>query len=145
MRWLAFTFAMMVVALGARAETPEGYRISPREVREAVRATVEGQLLAFENEDFGAAYTFAARGIRRQFSAEVFAAMIRRGYPALVRHARREIGLVRDNREGRAFVDATVFEARGQVARFRYQLALEGTSWRVEGVLPIRADTRGDV
>ncbi len=145
LRGLAFTLAMLVAALAVRAETPEGWRISPREIREGVRATVEGQLAAFERENFSAAYGFAAQGIRRQFSAAVFAEMIRRGYPALVRHARREIGLVRDNREGRAFVDVTVFDARGKAARFRYQLVEERDGWRVEGVLPIRAQTRGEV
>ena len=145
-RWVAFAWAMLAVAtLGARAETPEGYRISPREIREAVRATVDGQLAAFEQENFEAAYAFAARGIRRQFSAAVFAEMIRRGYPALVRHARRDVGIVRDNRDGRAFVDVTVFDARGRAARFRYQLVEERDGWRVEGVLPIRAETRGEV
>lgn len=144
-RAVAFALAMLTVAVAGRAETPEGYRISPRDIRESVRAAVDGQLAAFETESLDAAYSFAARGIRRQFSADVFAEMIRRGYPALLRHARRDLGIVRDNRAGRAMVDVTVFDARGTPARFRYQLAEEREGWRVEGVLPIRAATRGEV
>ena len=135
---------VLLGALGLRAQEAAPAQLSAREVRDAVRTVVNAQLDALQQNRVEDAYAFAARGIRRQFPAPVFAAMIRRGYPALVAHARRDLGVVRDDRAGRAFVDVTVFDAKGRAARFRYQLVLERDAWRVEGVLPLRPAPRGD-
>lgn len=135
---------VLLGALGLRAQEAEPARLSPREIREAVRAVVSGQLDALQAGRFDEAYAYAARGIRRQFPAPVFAEMLRRGYPALIGHSRRDLGLVRDDRAGRAYVDVTVFDTKDRAVRFRYQLVLERDAWRVEGVLPLRPAPRGD-
>ncbi|MBA4136105.1 MAG: hypothetical protein C0518_02170 [Opitutus sp.] len=148
MRGVAFTllgFAVLFAALGfATEETRRGGRLSPREIRDGVRSTVEGQLGALRAGKLAIAYEFAARGLRRQFSAEVFAEMIRRGYPALVEHTRAEFGLVRDDGAGRAALDVTVFDGRDRPARFHYQLVQERAGWRIEGVIATRPPARGD-
>jgi hypothetical protein len=141
---LAFAIAgLPAVRLGAQAD--DGFRIAPRAVREAVRATVEDQLAAFRAEDFARAYGLAARGLRRQFREEVFAEMIRRGYPALLVHRRAELGLVRDNRAGRARVEVAVSDARGRTERLLYQLVEEDAGWRVEGVVNLPPARPGDI
>lgn len=148
MRAVAFTLLLLasffaVRGFGAEEQRPSG-RISPREIREGVRTTVEGQLGALRANRFEIAYEYAARGIRRQFSAAVFAEMLRRGYPALLEHKRAELGLVRDNGDGRAVVDVDVFDGAAKLARYRYQLVLERGGWRIEGVVLVRPAARGD-
>ncbi len=141
---LAFAVAgLAAVRLGAQAD--DGFRIAPRPVREAVRATVEDQLAAFRAGDFDRAYGLAARALRRQFRAEVFAEMIRRGYPSLPGHRRAEVGLVRDNRQGRARVEVAVTDARGRTERLLYQLVEEDAGWRVEGVVALPPARPGDI
>jgi hypothetical protein len=132
------------LAVAVSGQEASGGRVAGREVRDAVRAVVEDQLTALQKEDFAAAYRHAALGLRQQFRAEVFEAMIRRGYPALLAHRRSDLGIVRETREGRAFVDVTVFDARDRATRFRYHLVREGGEWRVEGVIGLRAAPRGD-
>jgi acyl-CoA reductase-like NAD-dependent aldehyde dehydrogenase len=111
------------------------WRPSPRDIREPVRAVVVAQLAALQQADFAAAYAQAAAALRRQFPPDVFAAMIRRGYPGLLRHQRAEPGLVRDDQRGRAWVDVTVTPAHGDEQYFRYWLVREAGEWRVEGVV----------
>lgn len=143
--WRAL-FLLCCLGFSAAAPAQEGPagRVASREVRDAVRAVVESQLTALQKEDFATAYRHAAFGLRQQFRAEVFEAMIRRGYAPLLAHQRRELGIVRETREGRAFVDVDVFDARDRVTRFRYHLVREGSEWRVEGVIGLRPAPRGD-
>jgi hypothetical protein len=141
---LAFAVAgLAAVRLGAQDD--EGFRLAPRAVRDAARATVAGQLDAFRAGDFGRAYGLAARGIRRQFREEVFAEMIRRGYPALPDHRRADLGVVRDNREGRARVEVTLTDGDGRTGRLLYQLVEEDAGWRVEGVVTLPPARPGDI
>lgn len=141
---LGCLLAVTPLAASERATDAE-WRLSERAVREAVRATVSAQLAALQREDFSAAYAWAAEGIRRQFTEPVFAAMIRRGYPELLRHESAELGVVRDSGDGRASVVATVRPERGPGVRYRYLLQLEEGRWRVAGVLvDERPPERGD-
>lgn len=52
----------------------------------AIRAVVEAQLAAFEQDDASAAFAFASPGIRRVFETpEVFLGMVRQIYPVVYR------------------------------------------------------------
>lgn len=136
MRALALAFLAVGFATAvAASERGDVWRLSPIPVRDAVRATVEGQLRALRAEKFGEAYEFAASGIRRQFTAPVFAAMIRRGYPMLLRHRRFEAGLVRDDRERHAQVTYTLYDSAVEARYFRYTLVSENGRWLIEAVV----------
>jgi hypothetical protein len=141
--WIGWLMAV-VSAIASPAAEP-AWRISPRETRDAARTTVGAQLAALKVGDLAKAYTFASTGIRRQFSLEVFAAMIRRGYPALLRQASAEIGIVRDDRGDRARVEVTVTDRLGRTMAFRYFLLREDDGWKVEGVLGDERPKAGDV
>lgn len=123
-----------------RAEDAPALRLSPRPVRDAVRATVEGQLAAIRAGKWDDAYQFAAAAIQRQFPPPVFAAMLRRGYPALVGHRRFEAGVVRDDRARRAEVVYVVFDARDGAKAFRFSLIAEDGRWRITGVVADSAE-----
>ncbi|MBX3736658.1 MAG: DUF4864 domain-containing protein [Candidatus Didemnitutus sp.] len=124
----------------AQADDAPAWRLSSKPVRDAVRATVEGQLDAIRAGKFDEAYRFAASGIQRQFSPAVFAAMLRRGYPAVVAHRRFELGVVRDDRGGRAQVVCVVFDAKNAGKAFRYSLVAEEGRWRIAGVVADSAE-----
>jgi hypothetical protein len=126
------------------AAEPE-MRLSPKKVRDEVRAVVEAQLAALRTGDFATAYDFAARGIRRQFDVPLFAAMIRRGYPALLKPGQAEIGLVRDDGEGTAQVSVTIIDSQKRSTVYRYWLVQEGEAWRINGVAIEQRPPRGDI
>ncbi|MBI2514021.1 MAG: DUF4864 domain-containing protein [Opitutae bacterium] len=137
---VAFLGIWLATATAGAPERAESWRLSPAETRDAVRATVAAQLQALRAGKFDAAYALAASGIRRQFTAPGFAAMLRRGYPALLEHRRFEAGLVRGDRERHAQVTFTVYDAADTAKDYRYTLVNEDGRWLIEGVVAGRAE-----
>jgi Domain of unknown function (DUF4864) len=133
-------FGLMAVAAAAEPEM----RLSPKKVRDEVRATVEGQLAALANGDFGAAYEFAATGIRRQFEEPVFALMIKRGFAPLLRPDKKDLGVVRDDGEGTAQIVVTVTDRQKRSTVYRYWLVQEEDVWRIAGVVLEQKPPSGD-
>ena len=127
----------------AGAAEPE-LRLSPKKIRDEVRAVVEAQLAALRTGDFETAYDFAAAGIRRQFDARLFAAMIKRGYPALLRPGQSDLGVVRDNGEGLAQILVTMTDRQNRSTVYRYILDKEEAGWRINGVVLEQRPPRGD-
>jgi len=144
-RQLAGGLALFLGLLAGAGAAPGDWRVSPREVREEVKAVAVDQLRAFQREDFAAARALAATAIRQQFRPAVYERMIRRGYAELVGHARAEVGVVRDDGQGLALVPVIVHGGDGKVARFRYHLLREEGAWRVTGVLPEPRAPKGDL
>jgi ABC-type transporter MlaC component len=140
MRALVLLALVAAAAIGVTAAEGESWRLSPKPIRDAVRATVDGQLRALRAEKFSEAYDYAAEGIRRQFTPEVFAAMIRRGYPRLVRHRSAEGGVVHDDGQDAATVVYSVTAATGETVDFRYTLRRESGRWRIAGVVRAERD-----
>jgi hypothetical protein len=147
--WLGRVAARLLVAVClvagvvATAAEPE-MRLSSKKVRDEVRAVVEAQLAALRSGDFGTAYDFAARAIRRQFDERMFELMIKRGYAPLVRPGKTELGVVRDEGERIAQVGVTVTDARNRSTVYRYWLVKEGENWRINGVVLEQRPPRGD-
>ncbi len=140
---------LLVAGLAGSIRAQGGYgddwRVGTKALREAVCNTLEGQLRALRQRDFDKAYDLAAESIKARFTPAVFAAMIRRGYPALLRHVREEPGVVREDGAGHAVVVVTVIDQLNQRTNFRYILVDEESGWRIEGVVaegrPPPADT----
>ena len=130
-----FLALMFLGAWVGPAATSDDWRRSPKSVREAVRATVEGQLAAIREDNFVKAYDFASQGIRARFAPAVFAAMIRRGYPALVRHTQADVGSVRDYEYHRAVVSVTVSDRLDRRKSYRYLMIEEAGALRIDGVV----------
>jgi len=137
-------FVLLGLLAGAVAAEPE-MRLSPKKVRDEVRAVVEAQLAALQAGDFVTAYDFAARGIRRQFDERLFAAMIKRGYAPLLKPVTTELGLVRDDGEGAAHVNVTAIDRQKRSTVYRYWLVKEGEAWRISGVMLEQRPPRGDI
>lgn len=140
--WLICLFGGAVISMAAPGDD---WRRSPKPVREAARAAVEGQLGAIRENDLAKAYGFASAGIRARFTQEVFAAMIRRGYPALMQHKQAEVGAVRDDGKHRAFVSVAVFDGHNHRTDFRYNLVEEEAGWKIDGVVSEVVSPRGEI
>ncbi|WP_438480037.1 DUF4864 domain-containing protein [Oleiharenicola lentus] len=143
-RWLYWMLCALVWATSVGAAEKES-RVSPKKIRDEVRVVVEGQLAALREEDFATAYDYAALGIKRQFNERVFAAMIRRGYPSLLRHQAFDVGIVRDNSQGEAQVAVTVTDALQRNTYYRYWLVEEEAGWRIAGVVLEQKPARGSI
>lgn len=137
-------FLLLGLLAGAPAAEPE-MRLSPKPVRDEVRAVVEAQLAALQTGDFATAYDFAARGIRRQFDERLFAVMIKRGYAPLLRPDKTDLGVVRDDGEVTARIGVTVTDRQNRSTVYRYWLVKEGDAWRISGVVLEQRPPRGDI
>ncbi len=140
MRWIraiVLIGALVVAATRLAAQTDsENWRVSTKSIREGVLGTVEAQLRAIREKDFAKAYSYAAVEIKQRFTLPVFTAMLRRGYPALLRQKEAEPGGVRDDGDGHAVVVVTVIDQLDQRTNYRYFLLREDDTWRIEGVVP---------
>lgn len=100
----------------------------------AVRAVIEGQLDAFAADDAERAYSYASAAIRTQFAdAATFMAMVRSGYPMVVRPA--TVTFFQPVR-----VDDTVLQKlqlrdrAGRLWQATYQLEQQArVGWRING------------
>ncbi len=137
-------FLLLGLLAGAVAAEPE-MRLSPKKVRDEVRAVVEAQLAALQAGDFAAAYELAARGIRRQFDERLFTVMIKRGYAPLLRPDQTDLGVVRDDGEGTAQIGVTVSDRQNRSTVYRYWLVKEGDARRITGAVLQQRAPRGDI
>lgn len=85
--WTRRTFACLFLLCLARPPTARAAALAEMDAR-AIRRTVEAQLEAFAAGDAAGAYAFASAEIQAQFGdADTFMAMVRRGYPMVIRPA----------------------------------------------------------
>jgi len=140
--WFSLFFCLTFAV--ARAEETE-LRLSPKKIRDAVHAVVEAQLAALRKGDFPAAYELASAGIKEQFDAQLFALMIRRGYPLLQQAKEADLGVVRDKDGESAQVTVSVLDGKKRSVVYRYWLVLEEAGWRINGVTLEQRPPRGDI
>jgi hypothetical protein len=104
-------------------------------------AVVEQQLAAFRVADYSSAYRQAASGVQQKFTAPQYEAIIRREFADMFGAQHIEFGSVKVN--GSAAVVQVFFRgADGSVRSFLYSLIAEGGSWKINGVQPIRTESR---
>jgi Domain of unknown function (DUF4864) len=107
--------------------------LAERDAR-AVRAVIEAQLAAFAADDAERAYSYASAAIRAQFpDAAAFMAMVRGGYPMVVRPASVTFFQARSG-DGVVLQDVQMRDNAGRLWRATYQLAQQaGDGWRING------------
>lgn len=142
-RLIGIALLLAACLAGVRGAEPE-MRLSPKKVRDEVRAVVEAQLAALRSGDFAAAYDFAARPIRRQFDVRMFALLLKRGYASLLKPGPVDVGFVRDDGADTAEVVVTVTDGQKRATVYRYWLIKEGTNWRIAGVVLEQRPPHGD-
>lgn len=100
-----------------------------------IQTVVRQQMIAFNQDDYPTAYTFASESIRRRFSKERFETMVKSGYPQIAKShlvSFGEITLSEDKQAAVARVHVTGKDHVTVIAR--YQLLLEENGWKIGGV-----------
>lgn len=104
----------------------------------AVRTVIEAQLNAFAADDAERAYAFASAGIRSQFTdAATFMAMVRSGYPMVVRPA--SVTFFQPSLQGGTVLQKVQLRDRaGRLWQATYQLEQQaGVGWRIGGCVVV--------
>ncbi len=103
-------------------------------VRTELKSIIEQQLAAFRADDYAAAYAFAHPGIQAQFAASEFAKMVRAQYPQIASSTGAEFLSIIDD-GAKAAVAVKVTGTDGGTIEYQYLLELDGSDWRIAGVI----------
>jgi hypothetical protein len=109
----------------------------------AVRAVVQGQLDALASDDARKAFSFASPQIRQQFGdAATFLAMVRQGYPMVIRPA--AVSYFKpEARDGAVWQVLQLRDPSGKLWRAVYELRLQPDKhWRINGCTVVPDDER---
>jgi len=106
-------------------------------VRKELTNVIESQPVAFRQEDYEKAYTFAAAGIQKQFSRDKFEKMVKNDYPVIANSKSVRFGLIMDNGK-EAVVIANLRGNGKQSAQYQYVLVFQDSKWRINGVFEVK-------
>jgi hypothetical protein len=131
-----FVCALFLMATSLVTAADEGAAPSELAIDEVheVRATVEGQLKALAKGDAALAFSYAAPELQRQFQdAATFNAMVRNGYPMMIRPA--SVSFDRPELEDGVVIQAVRFrDGDGRYWRAFYQMKRQPDKrWRIGG------------
>jgi hypothetical protein len=133
MRTLLMGLAVAVSLAGA---APAQDALAPNP---AIQGTIQGQIDAFLQDDFGAAFEFASPGIRNTFrTPQNFGAMVQKGYPMVWRPSDVEFGPLRE-RDGALWQQVLIRDEAGKSFVVEYRMQNVDGEWRISGVRVIPA------
>jgi hypothetical protein len=131
MRRLILAAAIAMLPLTAAAEP------------DALQGVIEGQIAAFQSDDFETAFTFAAPGIQGMFrTPDNFGRMVRQGYPMVWRPSRVEYLEARPEGPGWR-QEVLVTDAEGRLHKLAYSMVQTEAGWRIAGVQLLAAPEVG--
>ncbi len=128
---------LLSVPLAAGAQAPAiKVRAAKAAERASAIASVQGQLKAFNRNDYKTAITFQSAGLRRNFaSPAAFAALIMQTYPQFAHSKSAVFGPAQCDLTGSHMtLPATVIGKDGVTVHALYLLVREGKAYHVEGV-----------
>jgi hypothetical protein len=109
----------------------------------AIEGTIQGQIEAFQADDFEGAFSFASRNIQTIFqSPDVFGSMVKNGYPMVWRPGELRFLELRDI-SGNLWQKVLIRDADGVVHLLDYQMVQTPEGWRINGVQLLRAPDVG--
>lgn len=99
-----------------------------------ITGTIQGQLDAFQADDFATAFTFASPTIKGVFgSSERFGMMVRNGFPMVWRPARVDYLELREI-DGRLWQKVSVMDQGGTRHILDYQMIEAENGWQINAV-----------
>lgn len=105
----------------------------------AIESTIQSQIDAFLQDDFGTAFTFAAPNIRNIFrTPENFGAMVQQGYPMVWRPEAVTFGDLREIAGG-LYQMVILKDAAGNLHYLDYRMQQVDGEWRIAGVQILQA------
>jgi hypothetical protein len=142
MQWKAlitgalFALAALFVSFQAKAEDEA---MKPAEVTKNI---VDMQIKAFLTKDHDTAYGFAAPVIKRMYpDSSSFAAMVKRGYPAIYEPSTYSFGRATE-RDGQHYLEVQLTDKKGGNWVALYTLGDFSGEWRITGVFLRRSQAR---
>ncbi len=139
--WVSQWFAIDKIPF--QTETPPSGAIplfvSRGEAREALLATVKGQLGALEQREFRGAWEFAAPGLRQNLPVDDFERMVASGFSIMTSQHEVVIGGVFNNRD-LGHVDVKLVSETHGTAFYSYILVAGRTQWFVYGVEALNSE-----
>ncbi len=132
-----FATGLLTAPLATGAQAPAvKVRAAKAAERASAIASIQGQLKAFDRNDYKTAITFQSAGLRRNFASPgEFQAMITQAYPQFAHSKSITFGPARCDPAGlHLTLPATVTGKDGVTVHALYLLVREGKAYRVEGV-----------
>ena len=132
MRHLILTLtALTLLGAPARAEP------------DAIAQVIQGQIAAFQADDFETAFAFASPAIKGLFgSADRFGAMVQQGYPMVHRPA--DVRLLDTRPDAGSIVQRVLIrDAGGRLHLLDYYMIDTDQGWQINGVHILRAPEAG--
>ena len=132
-----------VALLGLLGPAAAGAAVLAEPDARAVRQVVEAQLEAFAADDAARAFSYASASIQTQFGdAANFMAMVRSGYPMVVRQAAVSFfqAQAQDAAEGTVLQPVQLQDRAGRLWMATYLLERQaGADWRISGCVVVAA------
>lgn len=99
-----------------------------------IEATIDRQLMAFQEDDFETAFTFASPTLQRMFGTpRNFQRMVTEGYPMVWRFSDVQFLGLREE-AGALWQRVRITDARGVVHLLDYRMLQTPDGWRISGV-----------
>ena len=115
------------------ADHPLRLQPSVAETKSELTQTIQGQLDAFQANDYAKAFEFAAKGIQADFTLKNFEKMVKRNYAVVAEWKSVRFGLSVDNgSQGQLQVFLQGNET--SESEFQYTLQKEDGTWKIIGV-----------
>jgi len=109
----------------------------------AIENTIQGQIEAFQSDDFEGAFTLASPNIQTLFrSPENFGAMVKNGYPMVWRPDEHRFLELREI-AGNLWQKVLIRDGAGTVHILDYQMIQTPDGWRINGVQLLRTPDVG--
>ncbi|WP_417206130.1 DUF4864 domain-containing protein [Antarctobacter sp.] len=104
-----------------------------------IQGIIQGQIDAFQSDDFVTAFDFASPGIKGTFrTPENFGAMVRQGYPMVWRPQDLRFGPLREI-DGALWQQVLIEDAAGKRYVVEYRMEQVDGAWRISGVQVVPA------
>ena len=102
--------------------------------KEDVQAIINGQIEAFQKDDFAAAFTYASPSIRSMFGTpENFGKMVQRGYPMVWRP--KDVRFLDFESTPAGLIQSLqIVDQSGKVHYLRYFVVSTSKGWKISGV-----------
>lgn len=124
----------MAAALAGAVRAQDALTPNPQ-----IQSIIQGQIDAFQSDDFVTAFGFASPGIRGTFrTPENFGAMVQQGYPMVWRPQDVRFGPLREI-DGGLWQQVLIQDTAGQSYIVEYRMEQVDGAWRISGVKVIPA------
>ncbi len=109
----------------------------------AIEGTIQGQIEAFQSDDFDEAFTFASPNIQQLFGdSNNFGSMVKNGYPMVWRPEELRFLELREI-AGNLWQKVLIRDGSGAVHILDYQMIQTTDGWRINGVQLLRTPDVG--